>query len=300
MHKNINQIKRSPGDNIFNIIVNIFLFLALLVVAIPMMNILSSSLSSSEAVISGKVFIWPVDFSLDGYRAVIHEKSIFTGFYNTVIITVFGTIINIIMTLIAAYPLSRKDLPGKGMFMFMFTFTMMFSGGLIPSYLLNKSLGLINNRLVMMIPGAIGVYNMTVVITYFKTSIPGELLEAAHIDGCSDFKYFYKIAVPLAKPVIAVITLYYAVGHWNTYFDAMIYLNEKSKYPLSIVLRDILVSSKFSAEVTSYETMKATGQSSEEVLKYSLIILSSLPVWCAYPFAQKYFVEGVMLGSIKG
>lgn len=300
MRKNKNEIKSLPVDRMLNVVVNIFLFLALVIIAVPMLNIIASSLSSSEAVISGRVFIWPVEASLNGYKAVLQEKSVMVGYYNTLIYTVFGTIINIFFTLIAAYPLSRDDLPGKPGLMFLFTFTMMFGGGLIPTYLLNKSLGLVNNRLVMMIPNAISVYNMTVVITYFKNSIPGELLEAAHIDGCSDIKYFYKIAVPLAKPVIAVITLYYAVGHWNAFFDAMIYLNEKTKYPLSIALRDILVSSKFMAEGASYETLQATSQSSEEVLKYSLIIVSSLPVWCAYPFVQRYFVKGVMLGSIKG
>lgn len=300
MRKNKNEIKSLPVDRMLNVVVNIFLFLALVIIAVPMLNIIASSLSSSEAVISGRVFIWPVEASLNGYKAVLQEKSVMVGYYNTLIYTVFGTVINIFFTLIAAYPLSRDDLPGKPWLMFLFTFTMMFGGGLIPTYLLNKSLGLVNNRLVMMIPNAISVYNMTVVITYFKNSIPGELLEAAHIDGCSDIKYFYKIAVPLAKPVIAVITLYYAVGHWNAFFDAMIYLNEKTKYPLSIALRDILVSSKFMAEGASYETLQATSQSSEEVLKYSLIIVSSLPVWCAYPFVQRYFVKGVMLGSIKG
>lgn len=300
MRKNKNEIKSLPVDRMLNVAVNIFLFLALVIIAVPMLNIIASSLSSSEAVISGRVFIWPVEASLNGYKAVLQEKSVMVGYYNTLIYTVFGTVINIFFTLIAAYPLSRDDLPGKPWLMFLFTFTMMFGGGLIPTYLLNKSLGLVNNRLVMMIPNAISVYNMTVVITYFKNSIPGELLEAAHIDGCSDIKYFYKIAVPLAKPVIAVITLYYAVGHWNAFFDAMIYLNEKTKYPLSIALRDILVSSKFMAEGASYETLQATSQSSEEVLKYSLIIVSSLPVWCAYPFVQRYFVKGVMLGSIKG
>ncbi len=300
MRKNKNEIKSLPSDRLLNVVVNIFLFAALIIVAVPMLNIIASSLSSSEAVVSGRVFIWPVNASLNGYKSVLQEKSVMVGYYNTLIYTVFGTVINIFFTLIAAYPLSRDDLPGKPWLMFLFTFTMMFGGGLIPTYLLNKSLGLVNNRLVMMIPNAISVYNMTVVITYFKNSIPGELLEAAHIDGCSDIKYFCRIAVPLAKPVIAVITLYYAVGHWNAFFDAMIYLNEKSKYPLSIALRDILVSSKFMAEGASYETLQATSQSSEEVLKYSLIIVSSLPVWCAYPFVQRYFVKGVMLGSIKG
>ena len=298
--KHKTALKNSPGDSVFYGISNTALVLVLLLVAIPMLNIIASSLSSTAAVITGRVFVWPVEFSLDGYKAVLRESDVITGYMNTILYAVVGTIVNLIVTVLAAYPLSRKDLPGKRALTFLFTFTMMFNGGMIPTYLLIKNLGLINNRLVMILPTALSVYNMIVVTTHFRTALPGELLESAQIDGCSDFKFLWSIAIPLSKSVLSVVALFYAVGHWNAFFDAMLYLKDKAKYPLAIVLRDILVNSKFSSEVTSYEAMVASGQGSQEVLKYALIVISSLPLWCAYPFLQKSFVNGVMLGSLKG
>lgn len=294
------RIKTCASDRVFYTITNTVLVFVLLLVAIPMMNIISSSMSSTAAVITGRVSVWPVEFSLDGYKAVLKESDVLLGYINTIIYTFFGTAVNLIVTLIAAYPLSRKDLHGRRILTFLFTFTMMFSGGMIPTYLLIKNLGLLDNRLVMILPGALSVYNMIVMMTYFKTSVPDELLESAQIDGCSDFKFLCRIAIPLSKAVIAVIALFYAVGHWNAFFDAMIYLNDKSKFPLAIVLRNILVNNKFSAEVTNYEAMVASGQGSQEVLKYALIIVASLPIWCVYPFLQKSFEKGIMIGSIKG
>lgn len=294
------KLKLSVEDRIFYSVVNGILVFCLLIVAVPLLNVISSSLSSAEAVVGGRVFLWPVDFTLDAYKAVIHEKDVMTGYANTIVYTVVGTVWNIFMTLIAAYPLSRDDLPGKKYIMYFFTFTMLFNGGLVPTYLLYKNLGLVDNRLVMIIPGALSVYNMSVVISFFKTSLPHELLEAAEIDGCSDIKFFAGFAVPLAKPVIAVIALYYGVSHWNAYFQPMIYLQDQAKYPLSLVLKEILAANMFSQEVMSVEEMQAAGQASEEVLKYALIILSSLPIWCIYPVVQKFFVKGVMVGSLKG
>ena len=241
-----------------------------------------------------------MDFSLEGYKAVFSNDDIITGYMNTIFYTVCGTFVNVCVTVIAAYPLSRKDLVGQNFFAFLFSFTMLFSGGMIPNYLLMKDLHLLNTRWVMIIPGALSVYNMLVVKTFFQSSIPGELLEAAQIDGCSDAKYFFKILLPLSKASIAVITLYYAVSHWNSYFNALMYLDDRTKIPLQLVLREILVSNKISGEMIYDQELLEAKQNLSELLKYSLIVVSSLPIICVYPFVQKYFVKGVMVGSVKG
>jgi multiple sugar transport system permease protein/putative aldouronate transport system permease protein len=242
----------------------------------------------------------PVDFSLQGYKAVFSHQLILSGYRNTILYTVIGTIINIGMTMIAAYPLSRRDMPFRGHFMFLFTFTMFFSGGLIPTYLLINNLHLIDKFWVMVIPGAISVFNMILTRTFLMSSIPNELLEASQIDGCSDARYFFHIILPLSKPVIAVIALYYAVGHWNSYFSALIYLNNRSLFPLQLVLRSILVMDQVSLNEINDPELIAGLQGLSELLKYSLIVVATVPILLVYPLAQKYFVTGVMIGSIKG
>ena len=294
------HITADSKDKIFYFVINLILGIILLIVLLPMLNIIAASFSAGDKVASGQVYIWPVDFCLDGYNAVFRDKSIVTGYMNTIIYTIFGTLFNLFLTLMAAYPLSRKDMPGVNKLMWIFTFTMLFNGGMIPSYLLVRDLNMINTRLAMIIPGAISVYNLIITKTYFQTTIPRELLEAANIDGCSDFRFFLQIALPLSKAIIAVITLFYAVGHWNSFFNAFLYLNTKNLYPLQIILREILIVNNVDPSMVVDPELQTELANLSNLLKYSLIIVASLPVWCMYPFVQKYFVKGVMLGSLKG
>jgi multiple sugar transport system permease protein/putative aldouronate transport system permease protein len=273
--------------------------LVLLIVLIPMLNVVASSFSSGKAVSEGLVTIWPVDFSLDGYIEVFKNQKIVIGYGNTIFYTVCGTLINVVMTVLCAYPLSRSDLPGRGFFMFLFSFTMLFSGGLIPNFILMKDLNILDTRWVLIIPGAVGVYNMIITRTNFQ-QLPKELLEAAKIDGCSDFRFFATMAIPLSKAILAVITLFYAVGHWNVYFNAKIYLYDEMKMPLQIFLQQILLANQLTSGANVDPEAAAKLSTMADLLKYSLIIVASLPVWCIYPFIQKYFVQGVMIGSIKG
>ena len=234
--KEMNQIrvkqKLTFDDRVYYIITDILLIILLVIIAYPLIFIVSASFSDPAAVAASRVVLWPVDPSLAGYRAVFSNPNIVRGYGNTIFYTVVGTLINVSMTLIAAYPLSRRELPWKGFFMFLFTFTMFFGGGMIPTFLLINDLGMINTRWAMIIPGALSVYNMILTRTFMMSNIPNELLEASRIDGCSDFRFFFNITLPLSKAVIAVITLYYAVGHWNSYFSAFLYLSEKRLYPL--------------------------------------------------------------------
>lgn len=296
-----NHIERTTtGDKVFYGVTYTGLVIILLLVLYPLIYIVSSSFSSPAAVASGKVWLLPVDLSLAGYEAVFKYKDVFIGYRNTLFYTVAGTAINIGMTLIAAYPLARKNLPGRGFFTFLFTFTMLFSGGMIPTYLLIKELNFINTPWAMLIPGAINITNLIITRTFIQTSIPDELLEAAQIDGCSDFRYFFMIVLPLSKANIAVITLYYAVAHWNAYFNAFLYLTNKSLFPLQLFLREILLLNRTDgATVMDPETLAAM-QGLTDLLKYSLIVVATVPILCLYPFVQRYFVKGVMIGSLKG
>ncbi|TBL72475.1 carbohydrate ABC transporter permease [Paenibacillus thalictri] len=296
-HSSIKEIK---SDRWFTIINYVILSLFLITILYPLIYVASSSISSSEAVISGRVWLWPVSPTLDGYAAVFKHKLIWSGFSNSLYYTVAGTLINVIMTILAAYPLSRRDFYGKNVFMFLFVFTMMFSGGLIPTYLLVKDLGLLNTTWSMLLPGALGVWNMIITRTYFQTTIPDELLEASQLDGCTDFQFVWKIVLPLSGPIIAVITLFYAVGHWNSYFNALIYLKTQSLFPLQLVLRDILVQNDVAMNMLMDVQEQAKREGLRELLKYSLIVVASVPLLIVYPFVQKYFVKGIMIGSLKG
>lgn len=293
------KIKQSKSDRIFTIVNDLLLLVGFIIVLYPLLYILSSSFSAPKAVATGKVILWPVDFSLRGFEAVFEHKAIVTGFLNTIFYTVVGTAVNIVMTVIAAYPLSRKSMPGRRVILFLFTFTMIFNGGLIPSYLLNSDLGLINTRAVMIIPLAISVYNVIICRTFFESTIPDELLEASQIDGCSHFRFLLQMVIPLSKSIIAVLVLYYALGHWNSYFQAFIYITDRSKFPLQIILRDILVLNSVN-DIIADPQLYAARQGMAELLKYSLIVVSSAPFMIAYPFVAKHFVKGVMIGSVKG
>jgi len=294
------KVKESLDDRAFSFTVYFILTFLLIMVLYPLIYIISSSFSSPNAVAAGKVVLWPVDLSVEGYKAVFTNNMIGIGYVNSIINTVLGTIINVTFTLLVAYPLAYSKLPGKNVIMVLFTFTMLFSGGMIPDYILLRNLGMLNTRLALLIPGAIATYNMIITRTFIATSIPQELREAADIDGCSDFQYFISVVLPLSKAVIAVITLYYAVWHWNAYFNAFLYITNRNLLPLQIVLRDILIANSIDPASTLDPELLAARQGMAELLKFALIIVSSLPVMLIYPFIQKYFIQGVMIGSIKG
>ena len=297
-------IKESRGDRVFYTVNYIFLALILLIVAYPLIYIVACSFSNPQAVLSGKVWLWPVDPMLQGYTTVFQDRDVMTGYANSIFYTVVGTVCALVMTMLAAYPLSRKDYSLSRPVMLIFTFTMYFGGGLIPSYLLYSNMGLVNTRTIMILPGILSVYNVIITRTFIQSSIPQSLHEAAELDGCSDFRYLVSIVVPLSKAVMAVIALYYAISYWNSYFMAMIYLYDRAKYPLQMFLREILIENQMSAEMLSKGQISveeaAARQAIYELLKYSLIIVASVPVMLFYPFIQKYFVKGVMIGGIKG
>lgn len=287
------------ADKTFDMLNFLFMITVLVVTLYPIIVIVSSSFSSAEALMSGKVKLFPVDFTLEGYKAVFKNKTIWTGLGNSVFYTVVGTLVNMLFTILAAYPLSREDFKPRGAISLLFAFTMWFGGGLIPNYLLVRDLGLFNTRWAMIIPSAMNVWNMIIIRTYFQSSISKEILEAAKIDGCSDYRYLWKIAVPLAKPAIAVVALYYAVANWNVFMQAYIYLQKPDLFPIQVVLRDILLLSQ-TQEMAGDVASETNARLLSELLKYSVVIIASLPMVIIYPFVQKYFVKGIMIGGVKG
>ena len=294
------RIRTSRRDRTFELVNNALLAVALITVGYPLIYIVSASFSSTQAVVGGRVWLWPVEFSLLGYQTIFDYRAVWAGYANTVFYTVFGTAINVVLTIMAAYPLSRRDLQGRNLFMFMITFTMIFSGGLIPTYLLVRGLGMLNTRWVMMIPNAIAAWNVIITRTYYQSTIPDELHEAAQLDGCSDVRFLMSVVVPLSGAITAVNALFYAVAHWNAFFNAFIYLSKDELYPLQIILREVLIQNDFDNEAFTDVSDQETREGLRELLKFSLIIVASVPVLAIYPFVQKYFVRGVMIGSIKG
>ncbi|MGQ8872302.1 carbohydrate ABC transporter permease [Paenibacillus sp. TSA_86.1] len=290
-------IRESLGDRLFITALYIILSLVLVAVLYPLIYIVSSSLSSPSAVSSGKVWLWPVDLSFEGYKAVLRNEQVLMGYANSLFYTVCGTFISVALTIMIAYPLSKKTFVGRSTLMIFITFTMLFAGGLIPTYLVVKSLGLIDTRWALLIPNAIWVWQVIIARTFFQNSIPEELSEAADIDGCSDIRFIFSVILPLAKPIVAVLSLMYAVGQWNAYFDALIYLKSQSLYPLQLILRSILILGS-SGNMDASEMIKQ--QQMAELMKYSLIVMASLPVLIIYPFVQRYFVQGMLVGSVKG
>lgn len=289
-----NKIKRSKGDILYDSINTALILIISLICLYPMVHVLAASFSDPIKIMNHQgPLLKPTGFSLDGYKAVLQNAGIWIGYRNTILYVVAGTIINMIMTTIGAYVLSRNGFALKKFFTLFIVFTMYFTGGIIPNFLLVKSLGMLNTPWALMIPGAIGTWNLLVMRTSFK-SVPVSLIEAANIDGANDFVILWKVMVPVSKATIAVIFLFYAVGHWNSWFDAMVYLPmARNLYPLQLFLREILVTS---SEVSSADTaINYIG----ELVKYCSIIVSTLPILCLYPFVQKYFVTGVMMGSVK-
>lgn len=293
------RIRESVGDRLFLVGVYLFLTIVFVLVFYPLLYVFSSSLSSPLAVSSGRVWLWPVDFSLRGYQVTLGNPQIITGYANSLYYTFFGTLISVVLTVLLAYPLSRRTLAGRNSIMLFITFTMIFSGGLIPTYLVVKELGMLNTRWALLIPQAVAAWQVIIARTFFQVNIPEELAEAAALDGCSDLRFLWSVVLPLSKPILAVLVLMYAVGQWNAYFDALLYLKSADLQPLQLVLRSILILNTATSGTMDAVTM-AERQQMADLLKYALIVVGSLPVLLIYPFAQRYFVRGMLIGSIKG
>ena len=293
----IYMIKESREGKLFEAAIIFILMMICIVVVYPILLIVSSSFSSPIAVLTNKVKLWPVEPTLQVYKMVFKNLEIWASYKNTIVYTVVGTTVNVFFTALGAYPLSRRDFYGKNIFMIMFVFTMFFGGGMIPSYLLIKNLGLYNSMWALIIPGAVSTWNLIIMKTFFQNTIPVELQEAAFIDGASDIRVFWQIILPLSAPVIAVMTLFYGVGHWNSWFSSLLYISDRSKYPLQIILREILIQS-------STQEMSGGAISDQEMIgegiKYATMVVATVPILCLYPFLQKHFVKGVMIGAIKG
>ncbi|WP_208589537.1 carbohydrate ABC transporter permease [Gracilibacillus suaedae] len=299
MKKNTTSIRESFTDRIFLWAVYAFLCIVMLIVLYPLIYIVSSSLSSPEAVTSGQVWLWPVDFSLEGYIEVLQNSDVLRGFRNSILYTIGYTVIAVVLTVIFAYPLSRESFYGRTILMFFILFTMLFYGGLIPEYLVVQKLGMLDTPWAILIPKAMAVWQIIIARTFFQSSVPEELVEASEMDGCSSLKFLWYIVLPLSKPIIAVLALMYAVYQWNSYFDAMIFLKSEELFPLQLELRELLiVQSDSGANMDVAEQQRRTQLAN--LMRYSLIVISSLPVLVIYPFAQKYFVKGMLIGSVKG
>ncbi|MGN1370597.1 MAG: carbohydrate ABC transporter permease [Aristaeellaceae bacterium] len=294
------HLKKSFSDKVFFFVNNVLLTFALLIVLIPLLHVVAQSISKPTEVIAGRVFIIPKGFTLIAYQEIFRSKLLLSGYGNSILYTVTGTITNIVMTIMCAYPLSRKDFVGRKWMMWLFVFTMIFSAPLIPTYLNIRNLKLLNTIWAIILPGAIGVYNMVVARTFFMSTIPDEMIEAAELDGANDVRIIWYLVLPLSKSIIAVLTLFYAVSHWNSYFDAFMYLSSENKLPLQVVLRNILANAKLIEEMANATVEQSQRLAMVEVLKYAVIVFGSLPVIMLYPFVQKHFVKGVMVGSVKG
>lgn len=298
-HKN--KIHDCTVDKIVYTLNYIILIAFLIIVLYPFVYIVSCSFSSGQALISGKVTLLPVDPTLEGYKAILEYKDIWTGFANSFLYTIAGTLVGLTLTILAAYPLSRFSLVGRRPLMMLFLFTMLFNGGLVPNYMLVLSLGLLNTAWAIILPTALSAYNVIVARTFFINTIPNELHESAELDGCGEFRFLISIVLPLSKAIMAVLVLWIAIGFWNSYFNPMIYLNDKSKFPLQLILREILLMANVDfTKAAANPELYYKNQQLSEILRYGTIIISALPLMILYPFIQKYFVQGVMIGSVKG
>ena len=305
--KRRSSIRHAKEDRLFYVLDVGLLGFTFLLVIYPLIYVVSSSFSDALEVVAGRVWLLPVKPSLEGYKAVFEYSELWLGYGNTIFYTVFGTIYNVVMTMLIAYPLSRRDCKGRGLLMFLFTFTLFFQGGLIPTYLLIRSIGLIDTRAALIIPFAIGVWNVIITRTYLQSNIPGELYEAARVDGASNTRMLWSVVLPLSGPIIAVITLFYAVNHWNQFFNALVYIRRQELRPLQIILREILVLNSpgvidqlmASASPEQVEALQARMYL-QGLIQFALIVVATAPILAVYPFVQKYFVRGVMIGALKG
>ena len=295
-------LSNTASDRVFNAVNYLFLTVILLAVAYPLYFMAIASFSDPFLVNNGKLWLIPKGITFEGYRRIFSDSRIWTAYLNTTIYTLGGVSVNLLVTIPAAYALSRRDLWGRNLVMMLFTFTLLFGGGLIPTYLIIRGLGILNTRWVMVIPNAIAVWNLIIARTFFQTTIPQDLLDAARMDGASNIRFFASVVLPISPAIIAVLALFYGVGHWNAFFEALIYLKDPELYPLQLVLRSILIMNESAAEMmeaTDPDTV-AEQQRIIEVIKYGLIMVASVPVLLLYPFLQKYFIKGVMIGAIKG
>ena len=296
----IHGMRQCRADNIFDV-VNVIICIGLLLIFLyPLYFVVIASISDPYAVWNGEVLFWPIGITLDGYREIMTFDTILTGYRNSILYTAGSIALGLVLTISAAYPLSQPDFYMGGLFSKLLLFTMFFSGGLSPSYFIVKGLKLLNTPLACIIPGAVSVTNIIITRTFIKSSIPREQREAAFLDGCSHFMYLIRIVLPLSKAILAVMALYYGVGQWNAYFNAMIYLTDAELYPLQLVLRGILLTTEATLESGSDPETLMAQQRLGEVIKYGVIVVSALPAMIAYPFVQKNFVKGVMIGSLKG
>ena len=297
-------VKRCREDVIFDTVIFIILTLILFVVAYPLYWVIISSFSDPTAVSAGKVLLRPIGFTLKGYAEVFKNSQVMRGFFNSIVITFVGVCVNLAVTLPTAYALSRDNFSGKKPITVFYMITMFFGGGMIPTYLVVKNMQLLNTIWARVLPGCLSVYIMIVARTFFKSNISEELYEAGEIDGCTQSRFFFQIALPLSKAIIAIMVLYYGVGHWNSYFSALLYISDQDKYPLQLVLRNILITNQTAlSQTATTAAARAALQEQQQlidVMKYSLIIISSVPVLIMYPLVQKHFVKGVMIGSVKG
>ena len=296
--KPISPIMRdSRGDKIFRFFNGLFLGLLALIVLYPVYFIIIASFSDPDAVLGGKVVLWPVGINLEGYQKIMERTDVWQGYYNTIVYTLMTVVLSLVVTIPAGWALSRRNLPGKKFLMMFFIIPMFFGGGLIPFYNVMSSLKLINTKWAIVLPSILSVWNLFMTKTFFESSIPGGLIEAAKIDGAGHFRTFTSVVLPLSKAIMAVMALYYAVGQWNSYFNAMIFLQDETMYPLQLVLKEILIASE-STVGGSGETILQQYRLANQ-LKYVSVIVSSLPVLMLYPFVQKYFAQVVMIGSLK-
>lgn len=291
-------IRETKGDKIFNFLNMAFLILMALIVLYPLYFIVIASISDPDAVLAGKVVLYPVQVTLDGFRKILERTDIWRGYANTILYTVLTVVLSLLVTIPGGWALSRKTLPGKKGWMMYFIIPMFFGGGLIPFYNVMSSLKLVNTIWAVILPSILSVWNLFMCKTFFESSIPDGLIEAATIDGAGPFRTFLSVVIPLSKAVVAVMALYYAIGQWNSYFNAMIFLQDEKMYPLQLVLKEILIASE-STVGGSGETILEQYRLANQ-LKYVSVIVSSVPVLMLYPFVQKYFAQGVMIGSLKG
>lgn len=304
MRKNSNKKTGSVvggSDRIINLIMMVCIIVFLIIIIYPLYYVVIASVSDPYAVYAGKTFFLPSGFTLEGYARVFQEKAIATGYLNSIVYTTLGTIIATTLVVITAYPLSRQELPGRKIIMIFFIITMYFSGGLIPTYLVVAKTGLLNTVWALILPGGVSVFNVIVARTYFESSIPKEMYEAATIDGCGNFMTFIKIVLPLSKPILAVMVIFSMVAFWNDWFTALIYMSDKDKYPLQLALRQILIQSQASANAMSgMDGGYAEANRITELIKFASMVVGAVPMLIAYPFVQKYFDKGLMVGAVKG
>lgn len=294
-----NRVKMSGADRVFTIINAIIMITICVVIVYPLYYVLIASVTDPVIVNSGRPLFYPEKLYLNGLKTTLEYKPLWTAYGNTVLYTVVGTIVSLIATIPAGYALSRKDLPGRRGLIFVFTFTMFFSGGIIPLYLTIKSLNIYNTIWAMVLPVAVSAYNLIVCRSFFESGIPDELLEAAKVDGCSDFGFFFKIVLPLSSTIIAVMCLFYATAMWNQFFNALMYLQDDNKMPLQVVLRNLVLMNQANQMGSSGDAMIAKQKLAEQ-LKYCVVVVAAVPLLAVYPFVQKYFAKGVTIGAVKG